>query len=172
LGFQVCGSGVCGKCERCCSARTYGGVRSVTCKRWISALRRTSSRGDPMRVEGDMAVLVNVFTFCMRSAPCHQAVHSDSRAPRGPRNSVFFACGSLVCWNVHLAARSVLGNRSANQDSSTCVRQREGWPLRGGHARRVRRRGDTHGHAWRVGPRSMGSRAVARVSVPRYHAAM
>jgi hypothetical protein len=28
-----------------------------------------------------------------------------SRAPRGPRNSVFFACGSLVCWNARADSR-------------------------------------------------------------------
>jgi hypothetical protein len=44
--------------------RTYGGVRSSTSKRWMSAVRRTSSRGDPKRVKGDMAVLVNVCFAC------------------------------------------------------------------------------------------------------------
>jgi hypothetical protein len=41
--------------------RTYGRVRSVTSKRWISAVRRTSSHGDPMHVEREMAVLKNAF---------------------------------------------------------------------------------------------------------------
>jgi hypothetical protein len=40
--------------------RPYGEFRSSTSKRWIPALRRMSSRGDPMRVERDIAVLVNV----------------------------------------------------------------------------------------------------------------
>jgi uncharacterized protein YcgL (UPF0745 family) len=41
--------------------RTYGEVRSGISKIWISAVRRTSSRGDPKRVERDMAVLKNAF---------------------------------------------------------------------------------------------------------------
>jgi hypothetical protein len=41
--------------------RTYAGFRSSTSKRWIPALRRMSYRGEPMRVEGDMAVILNGF---------------------------------------------------------------------------------------------------------------
>jgi hypothetical protein len=52
LGFQVCG--VCGGAESVNALlrerRTYGRVRSATSKLCMSAVRRTSSRGDPIRV--------------------------------------------------------------------------------------------------------------------------
>jgi hypothetical protein len=77
--------------------RTYGGVRSSTSKRWIPALRRTSSRGDPKRVERDMAVLVN--TFCSSSHAISTMSPSCARcAPTGSNASLVHYYGQPTAW--------------------------------------------------------------------------
>jgi hypothetical protein len=76
LGFQFCGilrgaESVDAADAQLRQRRTYGGVRSVTSKRCMSAVRRTSSHGDPKRVEGDIAVLANVFLHDSRAHQHH-----------------------------------------------------------------------------------------------------
>jgi hypothetical protein len=54
----------------------------------------------------------------------------DSRAPRGPRNSGCFACGSLVCWNARADSRSQRACWAIGVSTRThrhvCVKGRDG----------------------------------------------
>jgi hypothetical protein len=109
--LRVSGLLFCGGAESVASQlgerRTYGGVSSSTSKRWIPAVRRTSSRGDPKRVERYMAVLVNVFLrgshgINTMSPSCAR------RAPAGSKASLVHyygqptACRAPAC--LHAAA--------------------------------------------------------------------
>jgi hypothetical protein len=117
--------------------RTYAIFRSFTSKRWISAVQRMSYRGDPMRVEGDMAVLVNVFLhdsheISTMSPSCARC------APTGSNASLVHYYGQPTAWGapaaLHAAAcvdqnrvtlSTRLGDRSARaphlQDSGVSM---------------------------------------------------
>jgi hypothetical protein len=112
LGFSVLR--FCGGAESVDAAdaqlrarRTYGGVRSVTSKPWISDVRCTSSRGDPMRVERDMAVLVNVFlhhshAISTMSPSCARCAPTGSNASLVHHYGLPTAWGAPAC--LHAAA--------------------------------------------------------------------
>jgi hypothetical protein len=76
---------------------TYVGFRSFTSKRWISDVQRMSCRGEPMRVEGDVAVLENVFLhdsheISTMSPSCARC------APTGSNASLVYHYGLPTAW--------------------------------------------------------------------------
>jgi hypothetical protein len=130
LGFS--GLRFCGGAESVDAAdaqlrerRTYGGVRSVTSKRWMSAVQCTSSRGDPKRVERDMAVIANVFLHDSRAISA-MSPSCALCAPTGSDASLVHHYGLPTAWGapacLHAAAcadrnsvmlMTQLGDRSA-----------------------------------------------------------
>jgi hypothetical protein len=84
--------------------RTYGRVRSVTSKRWIPAIQRTSSRGDPMRAERVMAVLVHVCLHAISTMPpsCARCAPTGSNASLVHHYGLPTAWGAPAC--LHAAA--------------------------------------------------------------------
>jgi hypothetical protein len=84
--------------------RAHGWFRSVISKRWIPAVQCMSSRGDPKRVEKDMAVLVNVLLHHLHEI----STTSPSCARCAPTDSNLVQYGLPTAWGapacLHAAA--------------------------------------------------------------------